>query len=78
MFLWDKYDRARKWQKEQNEKLHPEDYNGEKLYEPTIEESLEKGDILAMMISGFLTIVPVVSLLLIAIVLISMLIFRLI
>mgnify|MGYP006873031211 CR=1 FL=1 len=77
MPFFSKYERAREWQKEQNQKLHPDDYNGEKLYETTIEEEMEKGDMFAMMISGFLTILPVCAFLLLLIVFIALLVFRL-
>ena len=74
----DKYERARKWQLEQNAKNHPEEYNGEKLYEESIADNLEKGDMFALMISGIFTIMPVVIILLLIIVLAGYLFLRLI
>ena len=79
--MWSKYDRARKWQLEQKEKResqHPEEYNGEKLYEPTIADEMEKGDMFALMVSGVLTILPIVTILLLLIVFIGFLFMRLI
>lgn len=73
MLLRGKYERAKKWQLEQKEKREAQslEYNGEKLYEPSIAEEMEKGDMFSLMISGMLTILPVVSLLLLIIILIS-------
>lgn len=77
MFMFkSKYERARKWQLEQNAKNHPEEYNGEKLHEETIADNLEKGDMFALMFSGIVTILPIVTILLLIIVLIGYLFMR--
>ena len=78
MLFKNKYERARKWQLEQNAKNHPEEYNGEKLYEPSIADELEKGDLFALMVSGVLTILPIVTMLLLLIVFIGYLFMRII
>ena len=72
MLFQDKYERARKLQRDNINKpdVH-EEYHGEKLYEPTIEEQLEKGDMFALMVSGLITILPVALLVLLLIVFIS-------
>ena len=66
----DKYDRAKKWQLEQKEKR--ESGKPETDYEVSPEDLIEKGDMLAMMVSGVLTILPIVTILLLLIVLIGM------
>ena len=71
MLFKSKYERARKWQLEQKAKNYPEEYNGEKLHEETIADNLEKGDMLALMISGIFTILPIVIILLLIIVLVG-------
>ena len=75
-----RYERARKLQREQaglsDEKEYRE-YDGEKLYEPTIEDNIEKGDMLSLMISGMLTILPIASLALLVVVGVGFLFFRL-
>ncbi|MBR6232748.1 MAG: hypothetical protein IKQ98_02895 [Erysipelotrichaceae bacterium] len=66
----DKYERAKKWQLEQKEKR-----DSGKLdmgYEVSPEDLMEKGDMLAMMISGVLTILPIVFLILLIIALAGM------
>ena len=66
----DKYERAKKWQLEQKEKR-----DSGKLdmgYEVSPEDLMEKGDLLAMMISGVLTILPIVFLILLIIALAGM------
>ena len=76
MLFQDKYERARKLQQENVQKPDVyEEYNGEKLYEPTVEEQLEKGDMFTLMVSGLLTILPVALLALLLIVFISWIIF---
>ena len=78
MLFKSKYERARKWQLEQNAKNFPEEYNGEKLHEETIADNLEKGDMFALMVSGMLTILPIVTILLLIIVLVGYLFMRII
>ena len=79
MFLKSRYDRAKKWQLEQKAKMEANnEYNGEKLHEETIADILEKGDMFALMLSGFLTIWPIVTILLLIMVLIGYLFMRLI
>lgn len=75
-----RYERAKKWQLEQKEKREKafEEYNGEKLYEESVEDVIEKGDMFALMISGILTILPVVILLLLIIVFAGLLFMRII
>ncbi|MCR4634224.1 MAG: hypothetical protein K5648_08875 [Erysipelotrichaceae bacterium] len=67
----DKYDRAKKWQLEQKEKRESRQSQN-KGYEVSPEDIMEKGDMLAMMISGIVTILPIVTLLLLLIVFIGM------
>ena len=46
-----RYERARKIQREQaglKDETEYRDYDGEKLYEPTIEDNIEKGDMLSL------------------------------
>jgi hypothetical protein len=65
MMFEKKLERARQVQREQrglDQKEQTEDYNGEKLYEPSIHEEMEKGDMFALMVSGVLTILPVAAL----------------
>ncbi|MBP5280073.1 MAG: hypothetical protein J6Z03_06280 [Erysipelotrichaceae bacterium] len=77
MLLRNKYERAKKWQLEQKAKREGDlEYNGEKLYEPSIADELEKGDMLALMVSGVLTILPLVTVLLLVMVLIGFLFMR--
>ena len=69
MLFKDKYERAKKWQLEQKEKeeaKHPANYD------ISPEDIIEKGDMLAMMLSGVLTILPIVTILLLIIVLVAM------
>ena len=68
--LKDKYDRAKKWQLEQKQKR--EEGRTDTGYELSPEDLMEKGDMLAMMVSGVLTILPIVTILLLLIVLIGM------
>ena len=78
MLFQDKYDRARKLQLEKLEEAKKKpyvEYPEEKLYEPTIEEQLEKGDMLAMIVSGIITILPVAIFVLLLIVFISWIFF---
>ncbi len=75
-----RYERARKIQREQaglKDETEYRDYDGEKLYEPTIEDNIEKGDMLSLMISGMLTILPIAALALLAVVAAGFLFFRL-
>ena len=78
MFFKEKYERARKVQLEKvaADRKEYEEYNGEKLYEPTIQEEMEKGDMFALMLSGVLTILPIIAILLFVIVFLASLIFR--
>ena len=77
MLLKSKYERAKKWQLEQKAQREGNgDYNGEKLYEPSIADEMEKGDMLALMLSGILTILPVITVLLLIMVLIGFLFMR--
>ena len=79
--MWNKYERARKWQLEQKQKREnekPEEYNGEKLYEPSIADELEKGDMFALVVSAMFTIIPIVTILLLLIVFIGYLFMRII
>ncbi len=71
MMFKDKYDRAKKWQLEQKEKRESRQSQN-KGYEVSPEDIMEKGDMLAMMISGIVTILPIVTLLLLLIVFIGM------
>jgi len=74
-----KYERARKWQLEQKAQREGEEvYTGEKLYEPSIADEMEKGDMLALMVSGVMTILPIVTILLLIIVLAGFLFMRII
>ena len=80
MLLQEKIERARKLQQEN---IHPKEdiyseYSGEKLYEPTIKDELEKGDMIALMLSGLFAILPLALLALGVIVLIAFLFFRII
>ncbi len=70
MMFKDKYDRAKKWQLEQKQKR--EEGRTDTGYELSPEDLMEKGDMLAMMVSGVLTILPIVTILLLLIVLIGM------
>lgn len=75
-----RYERARKLQREQaglKDETEYRDYDGKKLYEPTIEDNIEKGDMLSLMISGMLTILPIAALALLAVVAAGFLFFRL-
>lgn len=78
MFWQSKIDRAVKYQQEQKEKQEAErkEYSGEKLYEPSYAEEMEKGDMLAMILAGCLTILPVCAGALLLIVLAGMLFMR--
>ena len=79
--MWNKYERARKWQLEQKQKREnekAEEYNGEKLYEPSIADELEKGDMFALVVSATFTIIPIVTILLLLIVFIGYLFMRII
>ena len=76
MLFPDKYERARKLQQEKLQQQTPqEEYHGEKLHEPTIEEEIEKGDMFALIASGLLTFLPAALLALLAIVFISWILF---
>ena len=80
MFFQSKYDRAKKYQVEKRKEMDPlfEEYDGTKLYEETPADMMEKGDMLSLMISGVLTILPLAIIVLLAIVFVSMFILRLI
>lgn len=67
-------ERAIGWQK--TNMPEKSEYSGETPYEPQIEDELEKGDMLALILSGTLTILPVCALALFVIVFVSMLFFR--
>lgn len=72
MFLLrDKYERAKKWQLEQKEKIDSQS-SYRNMNDISPEDIVEKGDMLAMMISGMLTIFPIVVILLLIIVVIGM------
>ena len=77
MLFQDKLDRARKLQIEQGHAKQEvtEEYHGEKLYEPSLEESLEKGDMFALIVSTMLTILPVAVFVLFLIIFISWIFF---
>ena len=74
MLFQDKYERARNLQKENISKKVSEpyeEYHGEKLYEPSLEEQLEKGDMFALIVSAMITSLPIALLALLVIVFIS-------
>ena len=80
MLFQSKLDRARKLQREQagiKDDNEYKDYDGEKLYEPSIDETMEKGDMFALMVSGILTILPIAAVALLVTVGIGFLFFRL-
>ncbi|MBQ6334204.1 MAG: hypothetical protein IJI46_03935 [Erysipelotrichaceae bacterium] len=64
-----RYERAKKWQLEQKAK---NDAKYDPGYEITPEDIMEKGDMAAMMISGFLTIFPIAVIVLLIMVFIGM------
>lgn len=78
MLLRSKYERAKKWQLEQKalREQQQQEYHGEKLYEPSIADEMEKGDMLALMVSGVMTILPIVTILLLIMVLVGFLFMR--
>ena len=69
-----KLDRARKLQREQ--RGLDEEYHGEKLYDPSIEDELEKGDMFALVVSAFFTFIPIAIIALVGMVLLACLFFR--
>ncbi len=75
MLFQDKVERALDYQHEQATDIY-EEYNGEKLYEPTLEDMIDKKDMFALIVSAWLTIVPICLIVLLAIVFIAMLFFR--
>ena len=80
MMFQGKLERARKLQREQaglRDEPDYSEYNGEKLYEPTIEDTMEKGDMFALMVSGVLTILPIAVIALAVTVGVGFLFFRL-
>lgn len=77
MLLRSRYERAKKWQLEQKAlREQQQEYHGEKLYEPSIADEMEKGDMLALMVSGVMTILPIVTILLLIMVLVGFLFMR--
>ncbi len=78
MFWQGKVDRAIRYQQEQKEKQDElqKEYSGEKLYEPSYAEEMEKGDMFAMILAGCFTILPVCAGVLLLIVLAGMLFMR--
>ena len=74
MMYQGRVDRAYRHQKENRPETA--EYDGEKLYEPSIADELEKGDMFALILSGTLTILPVCALALLVIVGAGMLFFR--
>lgn len=79
MFFQEKYERARRIQKERrglSENEENMEYHGEKLYEPTIKDLMEKGDMVSLMVSGVLTILPIAFIALVIIVVVAFLFFR--
>ena len=77
MLFQNKIDRAFKYQHEQAAQNEiPEEYNGEKLYEPTLEDMLDKKDMFSLIVSAWITIVPACLGVLLLIVFIAQLIFR--
>lgn len=80
MLLRKRYERAKKWQLEQKAKREGQqlDHNGEKLYEPSIADEMEKGDMFALMVSAVFTILPVAVMVLLIIVLLGFLFMRII
>ncbi|MBQ9152703.1 MAG: hypothetical protein IJ130_02695 [Solobacterium sp.] len=76
MLFQGRLDRAVKFQEEKNRHLHESEYDGEKLYDPEIADEMEKGDMLALILSGCLTILPVCALVLFVIVAAGMLFFH--
>lgn len=81
MFFKEKYERARRVQREQaglEDKDKFMEYHGEKLYEPGYSDEMEKGDMFALMVSGVLTILPIAFLALLIIVLVGLLFLRII
>lgn len=67
-------ERARKLQREQ--RGLEEEYNGEKLYEPSLEDELEKGDMAALVVSAILTFLPIAIVALVGMILLACLFFR--
>ena len=70
--MWSRYERARKYQLEQKAKREGNTSETER----DLSAELEKGDLLALFLSGFLTIFPISVLLLFLIVVLSMLFMR--
>ena len=70
MLFEGKYNRARKLQRERAGLPEGEnmEYDGQKFYEPTIAENMEKGDMFSLMVSGVLTILPIALIILLAMV----------
>ena len=65
MMFEKRLERARQLQREQrglDKEEVTEDYQGEKLYEPSIHDEMEKGDMFALMLSGVMTLLPVAAL----------------
>ncbi len=67
-------ERARKLQREQ--RGLEEEYNGEQLYEPSLEDELEEGDMPALVISAILTFLPIAIIALVGMILLACLFFR--
>jgi len=81
MFFQDKVDRARAHERKEmglddNHNI-PEEYTGEKMYEPEIGDLLEKGDMPAMIFSALITIVPLCLVILLVMTGVAVLFFRL-
>ena len=67
-------ERARKLQREQ--RGLDEEYHGEKLYEPSLEDELEKGDMFALVVSAIFTFLPIAIIALLGMILLACLFFR--
>ncbi len=77
MLYQGRVDRAAKLQREKNRRQYNMDMTEEgKPYGPAIADEMEKGDMLALVLSGCLTIIPVCAAALLAIVAAGMLFFR--
>ena len=78
MLHQDKVDRAVAYRHEQaQQRQAEEEYDGRKLYEPTAEDLIEKGDMPALILSALITIVPVCLAVLLVMVFLARLFFRL-
>ncbi|MCR4950875.1 MAG: hypothetical protein K6A40_06095 [Solobacterium sp.] len=75
MLHQNKVDRALDYQHEQAQN-RDEEYDGRKLYEPTTEDLIEKGDMPALIFSALLTLVPISLAVLLVMVFLARLFFR--